>query len=115
MFNYPFYGVIKRKMCTLLDSEPDSEAIKMMHSQLQSLFKQLVGDRLLNGLVDTLAIKRGTYLLQKNRKPLDVKCFRRFLSEIFRKEYRCFHRFMKKTAKATAGLEEENLKVIEKI
>lgn len=115
VFNYPFYGVIKRMMCALLDVEPDTETVKMMHSQLQSLFKQLLSEKLLNGLADTLSIKQHSYLHQKAKKPLDVKSFRRYLSEIFTKEYKSFKRFMKKGAKATAGIEEEDLKAIEKI
>lgn len=117
VYNYPYYEVIRRLLATLMDSEPHAEVIKMMHSQLQTMFRQLFNSKLIHGLIENLSIRRGSYLLdskplkgRRKREKLDLVHFRHYLSEVFDRECRSFQRFMEQTKRATVNADlEDNL------
>jgi len=79
--------VIRRLLATLVDTEPHPDSIKMMHSQLQAMFRQLLNGKLINGLLENLSIRKGSYLLdskplkgRRKRDKLDLIHFRHYLS-----------------------------------
>lgn len=56
-FGYPFYGVVKSLMISYGDLSPIEKTVKMMHSQVQTLFSKVFDRKIKQKLSSTETIK----------------------------------------------------------